>query len=159
MTNRNQITGTSQTPPLQHPIAKSVPEQDLDAPRGGPTVSQASEALSSLSVEQLLAKLVEIQSNFKTFFVAVVNVPIPGTPVRGPDIPIPDGAALVIRLRTQDGNVRGFVANTAGSATNDNARSNLLEGDSVSFRVTNMQGVWVDTDTADAVFEFIAEQK
>ena len=148
MVNRRGVKGI-QPISMDFP-SRGIPEQTLvqgSAPVPLPT-----------TVEGLLGRLIEIQMNKNSFAVAVVIVPIAGSPERGPDIQIPDGATLTIRLRSQSGVVTGFVSNTSGGARNPNGRIQLNEGDAVGVKVTNMQSVWVDSDTNNATFEFIVEQ-
>lgn len=130
---------------------RRIPEQDLVQGGGQP-------APIPTTVEGLLTRLVEIQTNKDSFSVAVVIVITADSPVRGPDIQIPDGATLTVRLRSQSGVVLGYVSNTSGGARNPNGRIQLNEGDAVGVRVRNMQAVWVDSNTNEAIFEFIVEQ-
>ncbi len=148
MANKHGIKGI-QPPTMDFPN-RSIPEQTL--------VQGGQPEPIPKSIEGLLTRLVKIQTNKASFAVAVVIVDVVDTPVRGPDLQIPDGAVLTIRLRSQAGVVLGFVSNTSGGARNPNSRIVLNEGEAVGLRVQNMQAVWVNADTNAATFEYIVEQ-
>jgi len=148
MVNKHGVKGI-QPSPMDFPN-RSIPEQTL--------VQGGQPEPIPKSIGGLLTRLVEIQTNKPSFAVAVVIVDVVDTPVRGPDLQIPDGAVLTIRLRSQSSVVLGFVSNTSGGARNPNSRIVLNEGDAVGIRVQNMQAVWVNANTADATFEYIVEQ-
>lgn len=154
MTNKNQ-RGLNQGIKGVQPVSMDFPSRNIPEQ----TLMQGGQPKPiPETVEGLLKRLVEIQMNKPSFAVAVVDVDVAGTPERGPDIQIPDGATLTIRLRSQTGVVLGFVSNTSGGARNPNSRIQLNEGDAVGVKVQNMQAVWVDSDTNAATFEYIVEQ-
>ena len=97
--------------------------------------------------------------NLSSFETRRVRVATAGTPVQGPTVTVPNGFALVVRMRrATSGAPTGYVANSSANAADDTVRSVLGGNDSVTLYVTNMNEVWVDADTNTTDFEFIVEQ-
>lgn len=88
-----------------------------------------------------------------------VPIAAAGTPQQGPDVSIPNGFAVVVVFRvTQAGAPNGFVANSLANTAVAASRTEMLKGDTRRFFVTNMNLLFFDSDTTDAVFELFVEQ-
>ena len=96
-------------------------------------------------------------ANLNTFTVRLVTLVTPGTPVQGPDVTVPHGYAVVVRMRRHAGSPLGYVADSSANASSTN-RSVLRDNDAILLYVTNLSAIWVDADTATTVFELIVEQ-
>ena len=107
---------------------------------------------------KLLQELIKLQSSRQILTISVVEIVTPGRPTRGPDIVLPNGTELVVRLRPDNtATITGYVSITPGMVTNSLRRSELQEGDSLTFRIRNPHMLFFDADTAGAKFEVIAE--
>lgn len=95
--------------------------------------------------------------NLNTFTVRPVTLVTPGTPVQGPDVVVPHGYSVVVRMRRHAGSPNGYVADSSANAGGTN-RSILRDNDAILLNVTNLNAIWVDADTATTVFELIVEQ-
>lgn len=99
------------------------------------------------------------QENLSSFEIRRVRVTTSGTPVQGPTVTVPNGYALVVRMRrVTSGAPTGYVANSSANTADDTVRSVLNGNDAITMNVTNMNLVWVDADTNTTDFEFIVEQ-
>lgn len=87
-----------------------------------------------------------------------VNVSTAGTPVNGPNIPVPRGFTTVIRQRRHTGTPNGYIALNEHSVGSTDFRIELQDNDSISLKVTNWDEIWFDADTANTAFELIVEQ-
>ena len=88
-----------------------------------------------------------------------VTVIAAGTPVQGPNVSIPNGFAVLVLFRvTQTGAPIGFLANSLANTALPANRTEMLKGDTRRFFVTNMNLLFFDSDTTDAVFELFVEQ-
>lgn len=99
------------------------------------------------------------EGNLPGWTVRRVRVVTAGSPVQGPDIDIPHGFALVVRQRHHNSDRTGFVADSLTNARSAALRSELINGETLSLRVMNMNEVWVDADSNTTDFEFIVEQE
>ena len=89
-----------------------------------------------------------------------VTVVTPGTPVRGPDVPLPPGYTVTVRQRHHSGNPVGYFGFSQDDVLVDGHRSVWHDNDSLTLstkRVGNMKYLWFDADTASTVFEIIVE--
>lgn len=86
-----------------------------------------------------------------------VRVATVGTPVSGPDIPIPKGYKAIVRQRRHAGSPTGYVGFSSGDVGNTVTRIEMGDGDAMSFNLNNMDEVWFDADTANTDFEIIVE--
>jgi hypothetical protein len=91
------------------------------------------------------------------FLVRRVRVVTVGTPVQGPDIAIPKGYDVVIRMRRHAGTPNGYVSGSAGAVRSTESRVELRDNDSITVRLSNMKEAWFDADTATTDFEMIVE--
>jgi hypothetical protein len=81
-----------------------------------------------------------------------------GTAYQMPDIEIPDDFALVVKA----GNLNAgliLIASNPGSATNLGTSYSLILNESVSYRVTNANKLWVSATAANDVAIFTVERK
>ena len=87
-----------------------------------------------------------------------VTVAVPGTPVQGPNQLIPDGFAVVVKNRSsQAGAPTAFVGNGNASVQVSATRLELLKGESISYKITNMDLLFFDSDTAGDIIELTSE--
>ena len=87
-----------------------------------------------------------------------VNVVTAGTPVRGPDVKVNRGYGVVIRQRNHTvGAPFGYAGFSQGDLSNTNTRIEMLDGDSFVVRISNLNKIWFDADTADTSFEMFVE--
>ena len=100
-----------------------------------------------------------VVKNWPNWTVIRIEVITPGTPVRGPDIPIPNGVATRIRMPPgQAGTPLGYAGRTGAAVRDPNSRVTLIEdGNPVPVQITNMNMIYVDADTANTFLELIAE--
>ncbi len=88
-----------------------------------------------------------------------VTVAVPGTPVQGPNLTVPDGFGVVVKCRSsQPGSPVAYVGNGAGTVVVSATRMELLKGESIGYKITNMDLLFFDTDTAGCIIELTAEQ-
>lgn len=92
-----------------------------------------------------------------TGLVRRVRVETTGTPVSGPDIPIPPGYRAIVRQRRHAGSPTGYVGFSRGDVGDSVTRIEMGDGDAMSFNLNNMDEVWFDADTANTDFEIIVE--
>ena len=115
------------------------------------------------SVEELLAQIlaavVEPPRNVSGTEAVIrrVVVETPGSPVPGPDITVPKGYSCVVRQRHNPGAPVGYVAFSQSEVASTQARSELQNNDSITVRVSNMNKIWFDSDTAATEFEIISQ--
>jgi len=90
-------------------------------------------------------------------FTAFANAPGAGIGVQGPTVSVPDGFSLVVKNRStnQAGTVL-FVAPNLADLASAAGRVELLVGESVSFTLTNMNGVFYELNV-DQFVEIFAE--
>lgn len=87
-----------------------------------------------------------------------VRVETAGTPVRGPEVPIPKGYRCIIRQRRHIGaNPTGYVAFSKGSVGSSEFRVELSDGDSLEVMISCMESAWFDSNTNNTDFEMIVE--
>ena len=88
-----------------------------------------------------------------------VTVAVPGTPVQGPAVAIPDGFSVVVKNRsTQGGAPIVFVGNSNPSVQVATTRVELLKGESLAYFITSMDLLFFDSDVAGCIIELTAEQ-
>jgi len=88
-----------------------------------------------------------------------VTVAVPGTPVQGPAVAIPDGFSVVVKNRSsQAGAPIAFVGNSNASVQVSATRVELLKGESLAYFITSMDLLFFDSDTAGDIIELTAEQ-
>lgn len=91
-------------------------------------------------------------------FIRSVHVETPGTAVQGPNREIPEGYQMVVRQRQHTGARVGYFGFTEGDVSVELTRSEMADGDSLTFsttRIKNLDNLWFDADTADTFFELI----
>ena len=94
----------------------------------------------------------------RPFYVIVIEVLTAGTPVNGPDFPVPPGRVVTVRQRRHDGSPVGYVANSVQEVKMDDTRVELGDAESVGFAaIRNLMEIWVDSDTAATKFEIIVD--
>lgn len=99
------------------------------------------------------------QANRAAVTFRTVTIAAAGTPQQGPNVPVPDGFDVVVVFRvTQNGNPKGYVGNSVPNVSNPATRTEMLKGDVRSFKITNMNLLFFDSDTNGAVFDIFAEQ-
>lgn len=92
-------------------------------------------------------------------FIRRVRVTTSGTPVQGPEIPVPKGYRCVIRQRRHaSANPIGYVAFSKGSVGSSEFRVELADGDSLEVMISNLDVAWFDADTDTTDFEMIVER-
>ena len=114
-------------------------------------------------LEELIDAVVEPtrysdDENIEEIIIRAVTVETANTPVQGPDIPVPKGYHVVVRQRNHSGDPVGRVAFSRNAIQNDGTRSLLRDGDAVSAKISNLNRVWVDADTASIAFELMVER-
>ena len=88
-----------------------------------------------------------------------VTVAVPGTPVQGPAVAIPDGFSVVVKNRSaQGGTPIVFVGNSNPSVQVATTRVELLKGESLAYFITSMDLLFFDSDVAGCIIELTAEQ-
>jgi hypothetical protein len=88
-----------------------------------------------------------------------VTVAVAGTPVQGPNLTIPDGFGVVIKNRsTQAGSPQAYVSDSAVNAVLSANRFEMLKGESIEYKITNMNLLFFDTDTNGTIIDLTAEQ-
>ena len=90
-----------------------------------------------------------------------VTVATAGTPVQGPDIPVPTGFATVIRQRRHSGSHSGLVGFSEHAIGNDSERAILNDNEAISVSVSNLEEIWLDAEsvpTGGLNFELIVER-
>jgi len=85
-----------------------------------------------------------------------VNVPVPGTPVQGPDLPVPDGLNLVVKAGSRNTSTV-FVGGTSADAAVAGTRASLGAGAILLMRIQNANQVWCDALNATDIVEFVVE--
>lgn len=110
-------------------------------------------------LEQILAAVIEPPRNVSGTEAVIrrVVVATAGTPVRGPDIAVPRGYSCVVRQRHNAGAPAGYVAFSESEVASTQARAELQNNDSLTVRVSNMNRIWFDSDTAATEFEIISQ--
>lgn len=99
------------------------------------------------------------QENLSSAEIRRVRVVTAGTPVQGPTVTVPNGYALVVRMRrVTTGTPTGYLGTSSANALDDTVRSVLNGNDALTLNVTNMNAIWVDADTNTTDFEFVVEQ-
>lgn len=83
-----------------------------------------------------------------------ITVPIPGTPVQGPDLAIPDGFGVLISALPANTRL-AYVENAAAPGTTPVSLDN---GGSRIFYVTNLNLLWIDADVANEGVDYQVEQ-
>lgn len=86
-----------------------------------------------------------------------VNVVTAGAPVQGPDIPIPDGIALMIRAKDANGNNIYYQASQA-AVLDSRQRLVLIPGAAITMYVTNARLFWFDAVVSGDGVEIVSEQ-
>lgn len=125
---------------------------------GGPA---AGEAEFGIPVEATFTGPVVVAplSNRGAWTSRTAVVAVPGTPVQGPDVAIPDGFSVLVEFRiTQPDSPIGYVANSGANTALSANRKELVKGGAFTLYVTNMNLIFFDSDTAGAVFELTVEQ-
>ena len=88
-----------------------------------------------------------------------VTVAVPGTPVQGPPVAIPDGFSVVVKNRSAQGGAPiVFVGNSNPSVQVATTRVELLKGESLAYFITSMDLLFFDSDVAGCIIELTAEQ-
>ena len=87
-----------------------------------------------------------------------VTVTTAGTPVQGPTVTVPDGFAVLVRIRSQAGTPIIFLANSLANTAVSTLRSELEKGDAIPFKIDDMDLLFFDSDLNGAIAELIAEQ-
>ncbi len=88
----------------------------------------------------------------------VLTVVTVGTAVRGPDVEVPLGYALLIRQRYHSGTPNGYIAFTEAEVQNTLTRTEIRDNDAIAVkRISNLDQVWGDSDTAGTAFELTIE--
>ena len=83
--------------------------------------------------------------------VRVVRVLIAGTPVQGPDIPVPKGFSVTVRQRRHVGTITGYVAGSRNAIAQSLERSELRDNDPYLVNVSNLKNLWFDADAIPAL--------
>lgn len=96
--------------------------------------------------------------NFATFIAQVITVAAAGTPVQLPSIVIPEGAALFVRARVENGNKRIFLADSLVNVVDATKRITLRSGEGVGLNIQNSNAIFIDTNTNGAQVELFVEQ-
>ena len=114
-------------------------------------------------IEQALApKLEQTRDEFNfsrsEAIIRRMRVETSGTPVRGPDVPIPPGVVSVIRQRRHSGTPTGYVALNERDVTSTGSRVEMENNDTIVLALSNWNNIWFDADADDTDWELIAEQ-
>lgn len=92
-----------------------------------------------------------------TFTTVTVNPA--GTPVPGPNLVVPSGYSLMVRLReTLVGTPIGYVANSGANCAISANRNEVLKGSGFVLWITNANLLYFDSDTNGTIFELTVEQ-
>jgi hypothetical protein len=107
---------------------------------------------------RLLAELIDIQRSHDSVLFMNVQIETVGESLQGPDIPLPNGVDLSVRLRPFAGaTVTGYVSTRDRQAGETLRRKEMVEGESLEFKVKNPNALYFAADTAAVVFELMAE--
>ena len=87
-----------------------------------------------------------------------MRVETAGTPVQGPDVPIPAGVVSVIRQRRHTGTPTGYVALNERDVTSTGSRVEMENNDTIVLAISNWNNIWFDAAADDTDWELIAEQ-
>ncbi len=100
-----------------------------------------------------------VVKNWPNWTVRRIEVVTAGTPVQGPNVPIPNGVACRIRMPPGQAQAPlGYAGRTPAAVRDPNSRVTLIEdGNPVPVQITNMNMIWVDANTANTFLELIAE--
>jgi hypothetical protein len=115
------------------------------------------------SVEELLEKILAAviepprTTGGAEAIIRRVVVATVGIAVNGPDITVPKGYSCVVRQRHNAGAPAGYVAFSESDVGGTQTRAELQNNDSITVRVTNMDKIWFNSDTAATEFEIIAQ--
>lgn len=97
--------------------------------------------------------------NLPRFKAKVVVVPIAGTPVQLPSIPVPNGSTLVIRACKDNHKKKIYLANSAANTADPGNRITLSKGEAFGLSVNNANIIWVDADSNGALVEVVTESE
>jgi hypothetical protein len=99
------------------------------------------------------------EQGIEEIFIRRVRVETAGTPVRGPEVPVPKGFRCVIRQRRHaSANPVGYVAFSKSSVGSSETRVELADGDSLEVMISCLEAAWFDADTNNTDFEMIVER-
>lgn len=99
-----------------------------------------------------------ILCNRAEFTTGQKDITAAGTAEQLPDVPIPDGfRALIMAKPGNTGYI--YLGNSKANAENSSARFDRLEaGDSIARPITNLNLVWIDTNTSGEGISYCVEQ-
>lgn len=100
-----------------------------------------------------------IPINKASWSALTVTCTLANTAYQGPNLVVDDDFALLVRYRhVVPGNPLGFVGPTAATVLVSATRVVLQGGEAVTLGVQNGTAVFVASDTALTIFEFVTEQ-
>lgn len=88
----------------------------------------------------------------------IVTVVAPGSPVQGPNVPVPDGFGIAVSQRRHASSPIGYIGPTSAAAADNTLRRELRDGEGFVLYIRNMNLYWFDSDSAGTVFELTVEQ-
>jgi diacylglycerol kinase family enzyme len=98
-----------------------------------------------------------ITPNQNNFRIEVIAVPVGGTPVQLPDIPVPDGVDTVIKAKTTNKSKIIYIANSIANCAIITKRAELRAGEAIGLSITNTNLIYIDASANDAEIELILE--
>ena len=98
-----------------------------------------------------------VTPNQSIFRAEVINVPLAGTPVQLPDIPVPDGVDLVIRAKQSNLFRKIYLSDSALNVVDATKRIELRAGEAIGLSITNANLVWIDASGNNTSIEVLVE--
>lgn len=93
------------------------------------------------------APRLSMTSGSEEVIIRVVTVAAADAVEQGPDVEIPPGWAVTIRQRHHTGTHTGRVAFSRSALNNPSERSHFRDNDSASFKIGNLDEVWLSAET------------
>jgi len=119
------------------------------------------------AVKQLLAEIRDVniqrprrsdQESVPQLFVRAIEVVTAGEVYRGPDVVVPEGWTVTVRLRPHaTASPTGYVGGTSGDVGGTLTRVEMAEGDTMDANVSNLENLYFGSDTNNTFFELIVE--
>jgi len=90
--------------------------------------------------------------------IRTITVEASGSPVQAPDMPVPKGREVTIRMRRHSGTPNGYVAFSRSATLADFTRTELRDNDAITVKyLDNFARAWFNADTATTKFEMMVE--
>lgn len=96
--------------------------------------------------------------NQTAFQVQTVTVVTSGTPVQGPNIPVPNTVAVAVQNpSTNANNTVLYIANSSANALLPASRMELKRGESIALYISNTDLLWLDSNNNGATAKLLVE--